>query len=290
MANALVTDLYTETFSDTRPSNVINGPQSVILFGEDIDSQYIIGLFDNPNGDTIECLSVENLKTNYFDITPSLRFVENNVKICPNNVYRGTWKWNDNESAIQWESAEPVPVVIIPYEGYIGALDASRYRGYAKVGCGNFKSGENSGGQPITLDGVLMYPFTPCVIMMTPRTRTSVVSAVADGAQGKEGDEDGYSTGVIVVQGNASGNQYSRDGFIGSGGAYVIDAINDNQNDALGGNNGQHLLSNGRMMVTDGQISGMTTMIRQKPPVVPVNWGTIDSSIVDDVEQEQSTQ
>ena len=288
VANALVTDLYTETFSDTRPSNVINGPQSVILFGEDIDSQYIIGLFDNPNGDTIECLSVENLKTNYFDITPSLRFVENNVKICPNNVYRGTWKWNDNESAIQWESAEPVPVVIIPYEGYIGALDASRYRGYAKVGCGNFKSGENSGGQPITLDGVLMYPFTPCVIMMTPRTRTSVVSAVADGAQGKEGDEDGYSTGVISVQGNASGNQYSRDGFISSGDAYVIDAINDNQNDALGGNNGQHLLSNGRMMVTDGQISGMTTMIRQKPPVVPVNWDTIDSSIVDDVEQEQS--
>lgn len=271
VANALISSMYKETFSQSKNSNAINGPQSVILSGEDIESQYIISVFDNPSGKSIECLTVENLRANYFDITPSLRIVENNVKICPNNVYRGTWKWNNNENAICWESAEPVPVVIIPYEGYIGSYNAGQHQGCAKLGCGNFKpEDKNANGVPVTLNGVLMYPFTPCMIMMTPSNTATSSAGGKEDSGNSGGKEDGDSSSVVSAGGNKGGS--------GSSINYVIDNITDSQNDALTG--GDHLLSNGRMLVTDGFVSGMITMMYKKPPYVPNAYLQIENSIV----------
>ena len=291
LANALVSNLYTETFSQTKNSNAINGSQSVILSGEDIESQYIIGLFDNPilkptGKETIEVLTVNDLRANYFDITPSLRIVENNVKICPNNVCNGTWRWNTGETEIQWESAEPVPYVVIPYEGYVGSqFCAAQYPGYLKIGCGNFKPDDGDGnGYPVTLNGVLMYPFTPCMIMMTPSTATP---SSGSGASGKENDSEnggtsgkedgiGLNNGLSIV--GSGGKGVSKGSGSDSIIQYVIDAIPDAQNDALSG--GAHLLSNGRMLVTDGQVSGMITMISPRPKISLGQWSYVESSVV----------
>jgi hypothetical protein len=240
-----------------------------------------------PTGkETIEVLTVNDLRANYFDITPSLRIVENNVKICPNNVCNGTWRWNTGETEIQWESAEPVPYVVIPYEGYVGSqFCAAQYPGYLKIGCGNFKPDDGDGnGYPVTLNGVLMYPFTPCMIMMTPSTATP---SSGSGASGKENDSEnggtsgkedgiGLNNGLSIV--GSGGKGVSKGSDSDSIIQYVIDAIPDAQNDALSG--GAHLLSNGRMLVTDGQVSGMITMISPRPKISLGQWSYVESSVV----------
>lgn len=287
LANALISNLYTETFSQDKNSNVINGPQSVILSGEDIESQYIIGLFDSPLAKptdkvSVEVLTVDNLSANYFDITPSLRVVENNVKICPNNSYRGTWTWNVDETEIQWESAEPIPYVIIPYEGYVGgSFNAGSKPGYLKIGCGNFKSDENANGSPITLNGVLTYPFTPCAIMMTPSittTHASGVSGASGKEDGKDNDSDTPNNGLSVAGSSGKKGETRGSGTGSSIIQYVIDNLPDAQNDASAG--GDHLISNGRMLVTDGQVSGIITRPSPRPKISLNQWYHTESSVV----------
>lgn len=258
LANSLISNLYTKTFSQSFNGNIINGPQSVILSGEDIESQYIIGLFDNPIGQpgeaaSVEVLTANDVRANYFDITPSLRIVENNVKICPNNSFMGTWRWNSNETEIQWESAEPVPYVIIPYEGYVGRnFNANTHRGHLKIGCGNFKSDVNANGSPVTLDGVLVYPFTPCVIMRIPKPNTILFAS----SPIVKPNEPGISSNAIE---------------------YVTDDLVDAQNDASQG--GKHWISNGRMLVTDGQISGIVTKTSPRPTIVVDDWVAVESLV-----------
>ena len=265
LANALISNLYAQTFSQERNTNIINGPQSVILSGEDIESQYIIGIFDNPIGSpsdeaSVEVLTANDLTANCFDLTHALTVVENNIKICPNNSFMGTWKWNQNETEIQWESAEPVPCVIIPYEGYVGSeFNANVRRGHLKIGCGNFKTGETSNGLAVTFDGLLVYPFTPCVIMKIPKPNTTLFASSFNGGSNNP---------------SVQGDSRIPDNEI----EYVTDDLVDAQNDASQG--GKHWISNGRMLVTDGQISGIVTKTSPRPTISHDDWIEVDSSIV----------
>ncbi len=58
---------------------------------------------------------------------------------------------------------------------------------------------------------------------------------------------------------------------------YVTDDLVDAQNDAAQG--GKHWISNGRMLVTDGQISGIVTKTSPRPTIVVDDWVAVESLV-----------
>lgn len=222
--NSLISNKFTKSYTQESSTNTINGPQSTILNGENIISQYIIGVFDCPIATTgnnrIGCITPENcLQANYFDITPSLRMVENNIKVCPNNLNMGVWKLNSSGNAIEWKLAEPIPLSIIPYEGYIGSYNASNNAGKVKIGCCNFKSASTSDGSPVVFNGILIYPFTPCLIM-NPLTAQSITDSQNDANFGGShkisharmmGITDGSVLGTITMTNNSNSTDVPAD-------------------------------------------------------------------------------
>lgn len=211
--NSLISQKYTNTIDcpSYEESSVINGPTGVIFSEEKIESQYIISPFEKlDNGSVIPCNTGRPLTANYFDITNTMRMVENNIKICPNNIASGSWKYNNvNENNISWESAEDIPLVIIPSSGYIGIQDVEY--GIYKMGCGNFKRTEEQAGKNVSLQGLLMYPYTPCIITMNPANTTNPTNRKIDGnndiGNGGQGGHHYISTGRImgVSDGNIFG-------------------------------------------------------------------------------------
>lgn len=167
--NSLITQKYTQTISCSsyNKSYVINGPTGSIMSGENIASQYIISPFEKRksiNDGDVEQYIMDDISTRYFDITNTIRMVENNVKICPNNAASGSWTLETGGTRrIKWESIEDIPVVIIPQRGYIGAQGVEN--GIYKMGCGNFKR-EEEDGVNVSLKGLLVYPHTPCIITL----------------------------------------------------------------------------------------------------------------------------
>lgn len=210
--NALISNKFSKAYSQETAGGVINGPQTVIMNGENVFSQYLLGVFDCPNTSTgtdrINCISFDLLGANYFDITPSLRMVENNIKICPNNLNMGTWESNSNGRAIAFKLAEPIPLSIIPYEGYIGSYQVSGgNEGKVKIGCCNFKSSSNANGEAVVFNGLLVYPFTPCIIM-NPSNDQSINDSQNDAYTGGShkishgrmmGVTDGSISGMITM-------------------------------------------------------------------------------------------
>ena len=151
----------------------------------DIESSYIYGLFDQPS--TYNTLSKSEIKAKHTDITPTMRFVDDNIKLAPSNWKDGYSDITDASNAIEWKSFKEIYSSIIPYEGYIGATQiTSSNAGKVKLGCGNIKwvnRDTDSKLKNTSVNGLLMYPHTPCIIKMKtdPNTNTPIpVGQVAD--------------------------------------------------------------------------------------------------------------
>lgn len=174
--NAFINHSYHQTLQSTS----INGPKGNIITGQDINSNYNLGvfstLFDNSNSLYSPVWNTEDgqeLNTSCFDITKSLVMVENNVKVCPNNVKDGTWIVQGHNipenNEYGWVADTPVPYIVIPHSGFISTQGVgynSNNEYFVLVGCGNIKpySQNETQGTPITFNGLLTYPYTPCVI------------------------------------------------------------------------------------------------------------------------------
>lgn len=188
-----------------------------IIYGSGLNSDNIVSIFNTPNTSSGAQVSVQgvttpSISTNYFDITPRMRMLENNVKICPNNINDGVWQQESNK--IYWQSSNEVPIVVIPYEGKVAGWDASSNKGAVKIGVGNLKYGETSGIGSMALHGMLIYPYSPAIVILD-----------GDGDMNAQKDyvEDaivasGYNNGSIFVNtgrmmgvsdGNTCGINYS---------------------------------------------------------------------------------
>ena len=120
----------------------------------------------------------------------------------------GTWESNSNGNVIAFKLAEPIPLSIIPYEGYIGSYQVSGgNEGRVKIGCCNFKSSSNANGEAVVFNGLLVYPFTPCIIM-NPSNAQSINDSQNDAYTGGShkishgrmmGVTDGSISGMITM-------------------------------------------------------------------------------------------
>lgn len=155
----------------------LDGPVGDIISQSDIETPHMISLFERYLNDTdgVEGKILPGpIKTSYFDFTPNIMVVSNNVKVCPNNIDEGWFGISGSGSSrhAYWQSHKPLNLGIIPYEGVIGTQDLSSpsYRGRIKAGvCSAWGEESSSVSQkrPFTLLGVLRYPFTPCLILKT---------------------------------------------------------------------------------------------------------------------------
>lgn len=240
--NPLIYDEYSGISDDLRHNsnggNLVNGPNGNIMMGDNVKSQYLISIFDKKadiSDHYIDCLPTPPLTTKYFDLTPNMRVVSDNVKVCPANVYDGSWK-QDSDGRLGWEANEELPIAIIPYEGVIESFNGNNQPGHLKIGCCNFQTQDanNNSVPPMTLQGVLIYPYTACLVMLGPG-----------------GTEQEKSMAI-------------KDMF--------NDAIN-NPISSIQGIQGHHFISSGRMMgVTNGEVSGMATRVVTGSTVVPDDW------------------
>ena len=216
---------------DDNPTTSLNGPIGNIIVGKNIESNYIMGIFDRKIGtpdlddDYMEGKSCDNIKTTFFDLTPNMRVVSNNVKVCPNNVKDGTWNIVNNEAV--WESAHEVPVVILPREGMIEGLALN---GGLKIGVGNYQEAEDA--PAISLKGVLMYPYTSCLVMINKTPSGDIIyNCIPDGA------DDSVE--------NTSAPAQDRE------------------------HAGHHYISSGRMMgVSNGEVAGMATRVNDEGTII----------------------
>ena len=99
------------------------------------------------------------LISNYSDIINQLRVVDDNIKVCPNNMDKGTWK--KDYGKYYWESNEPVYIIIISKEGYLLDRIFSSYNVSSDWCVGTFDAVPN---QELVLDGLLVYPYGPAIL------------------------------------------------------------------------------------------------------------------------------
>ena len=222
------------------PNTNINGPNGPIMRNLNVETDYIMSVFEQYNSTThgITAYNSGSIQSNCFDITPNIMVVSDNVKVCPNNTKDGVW--HVDTSAIphkaSWVSNNDIPVCVIPCEGYVGKQYITpQIAGHLKIGCASpRKNPEYMGLGPsgfttfipekfaMSLSGVLMYPYTPCLIMKS----------------------------------------------IGG----TIDTMEDGNNDA-DASGGLHYISTGRMMgVNEGNINGMASQVTQQSQ----DWGADD--------------
>ena len=139
----------------------VNGPTGIISSGNNLDSDYMVSIFDYRNQQGIQPYNTNTIETTYFDMTHTMMVASDNLKICPNNAEDGVWTLQGNHR-VYWTSNNPVVVSVIPYEGFIGDVDMSSNQGAMKLGCGSPRVGTNK--PSISLQGLLMFPYTPCII------------------------------------------------------------------------------------------------------------------------------
>lgn len=144
----------------------INEPDltGIIMHEENVSSDYIISVFTDENKQTPH---INDLETTYYDVMNNVRVVTDNLKVCPNNVNDGNWMYDSEQASYGWKSFKEVPYVIMPCDGYIGSTQIGTGTGEiskdkVKLGCANLKS--NSAYWPMTLHGVLMYPYTSGIL------------------------------------------------------------------------------------------------------------------------------
>ena len=153
-----------------------------------------------------------DITTVYNDITSGLRIVDNNVKVCPNNISDGLWdvEESNNEKYYGWKSVDPVPYVIIPFEGYIGNWKVGGVQninehylnpGEVIIGCGNLKP--HNTYYPVTLNGLLTYPYTPCVI--SKRSSVDPLDRINDLFEDAVSIDGNTQVGHYVKQGRMMG-------------------------------------------------------------------------------------
>lgn len=204
--SAVINPMISNTcrFAGTRDNTLqstINGPTGDIISSGVDKSQYILGIFDRKTEDGIEGITLPNISTKFFDLTNNMRIVSNNVKVCPNNIQDGSCEMagvSGNES-MGWVSFKEVPVVVIPREGNIEDRDMD---GKVKIGCGNIQD------HAISVQGMLVYPYTSCLIMLDDEGNAFEVNDLYNDAQGNA--PAGYhfiSTGRMmgVTNGEVSG-------------------------------------------------------------------------------------
>lgn len=134
----------------------------IIMHGENVSSDYIISVFTDENKQTIP---INDLETTYYDVMNNVRVVTDNLKVCPNNVNDGNWTYDLEHASYGWKSFKEVPYVIMPCDGYIGSTQISNNgisKDKVKLGCANLKY--DSAYYPMTLHGVLMYPYTSGIL------------------------------------------------------------------------------------------------------------------------------
>lgn len=165
--NPLISNKFIKSVSKSN----INGPTGIIFKESNINSKYNISIFNQSdiagNIEGVNIKNYNNLTTQYYDFTKNIRIFDDNIKICPNNIHDGKWK-KDGES-YYWESFDKIPYIFIPRCGYIGSSKVGDDVGIGvvKIGCGNLKpnSEQSSQGVPLIFGGLLVYPFSPCVIV-----------------------------------------------------------------------------------------------------------------------------
>lgn len=187
--------------SDKFIDNEYNGLSvGTIAYGTDLSTDNIVSVFNAPNtssstqfGVTTQGVRSPEITANFFDLTPRIRIVENNIKVCPNNINDGAWQ-QDSNSKIYWQSANEVPIVVIPFEGKVACWDASSNKGAVKLGVGNMKYGEDDTIGSMALHGMLIYPYTPAVISLDDGDMKPQKDRYEDAIMAS-----GYTQGTILV-------------------------------------------------------------------------------------------
>lgn len=163
-------------------------------YGTEISSIPIISIFDTKYPGNVQGVQCNNISSNYFDLTHRIRVVENNVKVCANNVNDGAWR-TDTNNQIGWFSNDELPIVIIPYEGKIANTSASSYPGAIKLGVGNRQNMSVTNIGSMALHGMLIYPYTPALIVLDDNGNTNTdFDAYEDTTK-----EIGYTQGSIFI-------------------------------------------------------------------------------------------
>ena len=183
--------LISSEITDTENKGLATG---TFAYGTEISSMPIVSIFDTKYINNVQGVQCNNISTNYFDLTPRIRVVENNVKVCPNNVNDGAWQTNTNNQ-IGWFANDELPIVIIPYEGKIANVSASYNPGAIKLGVGNRQNMNTANIGSMALHGMLIYPYTPALIVLDNHGNTNAdFDAYEDTIK-----ESGYTQGTIFV-------------------------------------------------------------------------------------------
>lgn len=92
-----------------------------------------------------------NLEGKYTNLTQNTRVVDENLKICPNNMDEGTW--GHDSFGYYWVSNKLVYPMIFSQDCYINGENAV-----------NWNVGLFDATHPITVDGLLTYPYGPAIL------------------------------------------------------------------------------------------------------------------------------
>lgn len=202
------------TIDPVEPNTNINGPTGIIMSDTNINTDYIISAFDRLLNGSAVGYDSGDIESNCFDITPNIMVVSNNAKVCPNNSKNGVWTIDATVSPKQasWKSNEAIPVCVVPYEGYVGDTQInSGNAGKLKIGCASPRSADANIVQGIpqkyemSLSGLLMYPYTPCLIV---KGNNNYIDTMADGNNDASiGGQHYISTGRMMgmSEGNING-------------------------------------------------------------------------------------
>lgn len=141
-------------------TNIIDGGDSFLGIFEKLNTTDIYYEEQDPTADNRETWNDStfpntiNLGGKYSDITNSMRVVDENLKVCPNNMEEGTWK-NDNDE-YYWISNKPVYPMIFSRNYYPNGQETNVY--VIKI-LGIFDA-----KHPIVVDGLLTYPYGPALL------------------------------------------------------------------------------------------------------------------------------
>ena len=92
-----------------------------------------------------------NLEGKYTNLTQNIRVVDENLKVCPNNMDDGTWKHDDQ--GYYWVSNKVLYPMIFSQDCYINGGNAA-----------NWNVGLFDAKHPIVVDGLLTYPYGPALL------------------------------------------------------------------------------------------------------------------------------
>ena len=98
----------------------------------------------------------QQIEGNYTNMTSNMRVVDENLKVCPNNMKDGCWEKDDDK--FYWISSKPIYPIITRNEGW---LMGQLYEDYSGL---NWCAGIMDTLHQIILDGLLIYPYGPAML------------------------------------------------------------------------------------------------------------------------------